>query len=144
MNTHKKIIVSIGALLVAVLFFFGGMKYGEMHAVITMPAQSSRGQGGGRNGGMRNGNGGFISGDILSKDSMSITIALQNGGSKTVYTSGSTIVLKSVAGALNDLAVGQTVSVQGSVNADSSLTAQSVQIRPVGMRRGTTTPQQLQ
>jgi hypothetical protein len=147
-NMNKKIIGGGIALVVAIGLFFGGMKYGQAHAQTT--GQMGRGQFSGQMAGafgnrrgMQNGgaNGGFVIGDILAKDDKSITISLPTGGSKIVFTSGSTQVMKTTAGSLADLVVGQSVSVQGSANSDGSVTAQAIQLRPAGFMRGSTTSQ---
>lgn len=130
---NKKItLIIIIAVLVAGGMFFGAYKYGE-HA-------QGRSQFGGqesfnRNGQPRNSavrggnNAGFTAGKILNKDNSSISISLQNGGSRIIFISTSTPVLKSVSGSLDDLEPGQNVLIQGSPNSDGSLTAQSIQIR---------------
>lgn len=77
--------------------------------------------------------GGFIGGTVIARDGQSVTVKLQDGGSKIVFIGGSTQVAKTVSGSLADLAVGTNVMVTGSANPDGSVTAQSVQIRPVRM-----------
>ena len=80
----------------------------------------------GRNGGF----GGLTTGQIISKDINSITISAQSGGSKIIFLDSNTKVLKQTAGTLSELAVGTEVSITGVSNADGSVSAQSVQIRP--------------
>lgn len=119
--------------------FYAGMHYAQSKAVT--PAnfanmtpeerQALRGQfgnGGGRGG--RTGNGG-ASGEIISKDATSITIKLRDGsGSKIVFLSGATPIMKTASGTASDLQVGTQVNAMGTANSDGSITAQTVQIRP--------------
>lgn len=133
----------IGVILVSGSFY-GGMKYAQGRAPATgagggmgnfgnltpeqRQARLASGMGGGRGGGR--GAGGFTIGDIILKDDKSITVKLQDGGSKIIFLSASTTVMKAITGTVSDLTVGTTVSAAGTPNSDGSITAQSVQIRP--------------
>lgn len=120
----------IGAAVVVIIAlsgsFYGGMQYQKSKAggrgAFTAGAA-------GRTGGM----GGFATGDILSHDDTGITIKMRDGSSKIILVPASAAVLKSTSGSLGDLSVGQSVTVTGSTNADGSINAQTVQIRPAGM-----------
>jgi len=139
---NKKIIVSVVVcLVIALLSFRGGMMYGNKNTTsINANGQGSFNQGGfnqngvgGRTGqGMRGGaGGGIVSGEILSKDDTSITVKLSNGGSKIVLLSPTAKVEKTVDGTVADVIVGKSVMVVGTANPDGSVSAISVQIRPV-------------
>jgi len=138
----KKILV-FGILVVAVLVgggvFYGGMKYAqskskgnfqnlspEQQQKFKQMDASGMGPGGGTPG-----NSNFVSGEIISKDDKSITVKLRDGGSKIIFYSDATEVSKFVNGASSDLEVGKTVTADGKANQDGSVTAQSIQLRPI-------------
>src|SRR5882724_11228048 len=133
---NKNITLVVGAIVIAGLSFYGGIAYGKNGSGQTASLQGNfrgLGQGAAGAGGQRNGqNGGFTGGEILSKDNNSITVQLRDGSSKIVLVSSSTQVMKAAQGSLADLATGAQVTVMGSANADGSITAQTVQIRPAG------------
>lgn len=138
----KNIIFVIVALLVGAAGFYGGMTFsgrslqantlqggnfsGQNTAVrqqrlqqMGMTGQVGRAQAGG-----------MVNGEILSADDKSITVKLRDGGSKIVFFSASTEIGKFVTAAVTDLVSGKTVSVNGTANADGSVTAKTIQIRP--------------
>ncbi len=129
---NKKIITGVIAVVIIVGVFYAGMTYGKKQS--STIAQNFRtgnftgGQGTGTRGGTRAG-GGIVSGDIITKDATGVTVKLQDGGSKIVLLSNSTMFLKTVKGTLTDLSVGTQITVIGATNSDGSVTAQSVQIR---------------
>jgi len=130
---NQKIFIIFGAviLLVGGSAFYGGMKYDQGKNKTERPAGIR--EFGGSNGGPRGaraGNG-FAGGEVISKDDKSITIKLQDGGSKIVFISDSTSVMKSTQGSLGDIAVGGQVMATGSPNPDGSISAQSIQIRSI-------------
>lgn len=115
--------------------FYGGMKYGQQSGLAAASQGNFRGTGGGGTGGARrggpNGMGGDVaSGEIISRDNKSITVKLRDGGSKIIFIADSTQVMKSISGTVSDLAVGDQVMSFGTANADGSITAKSIQIRP--------------
>lgn len=128
----------VAIVVVGGLMFFAGTKYsvGQSTANNFM-GQTAGGQGQGQGGARRNvqggrggAMGGFTTGEVLSKDDKSITLKLNSGGSKLIFLTSSTKVMKSTEGAMTDLKVGDNVSTNGTPNADSSINAESVQIRP--------------
>lgn len=136
--------IVIGIVLVGAGSLYAGVKYGESKGAATLRAggglanltpeerQARRAQFGMGGGGARGagGGGGFSAGEILSKDDKSITVKLRDGGSKIIFFSGATQVMKVVTGSAGDLIIGEQVSVMGNANADGSISAQSIQMRP--------------
>jgi len=126
------IITIIVAVVVGALSFYGGWQYGQKQI------KNARGnfnpQGGMIANGARRGNStttaGIINGDIISKDDKSMTLKLRDGGSKIILLSSSTQIVKQASSSVGDLQVGDSVMANGTTNADGSLTAQMVQLRP--------------
>jgi len=144
----KKIlpIFVLAVLIVGGGAFFAGMKYGQSKGSNSFsradfqnlsPAErQQRMQQAGAAGGFRamggnNHGSGFVSGEIISKDDTSVTVKLPDNGSKIVFFSASTSIIKSTDGAFGDLETGKTIMVNGTVNSDGSVTAQSIQLSPV-------------
>lgn len=134
MNQNKKIISGIVGIIILAGAFYGGMVYGgnNVRASVNSRGTSFNQNGLNSRGGMINARntGGFINGQIISKDNKSITVALLGGGSKIIFLDSNTKILKSVNGTTTDLATNIEVSITGTPNADGSISAQSIQIRP--------------
>lgn len=129
----KKYRTHIIWLVIAIAAFAGGMYYANATASATAFsgarnqgsfASSTRGAFGARGNG-----GGFVSGQVITKDAQSITVQLPNGNSAIVFYSSSTQVMKPAAASIADLVPGTEISVGGTENADGSMTAQSIQVR---------------
>jgi len=137
---NKKIVFIVVGIIVLIGVFYGGMTYGQSKATTTAnTANASRAGQFGRNVGGRASGGGFVSGEILSKDATSIIVKLNNNdptsttngtGSKIIFFDASTTVSKMAAGSINELATGTQISITGTANPDGSVTAKSIQIRP--------------
>ncbi|HVY67512.1 MAG TPA: hypothetical protein VHA30_01280 [Patescibacteria group bacterium] len=115
--------------------FFGGMKYQQAKTLKSFAgrvgqftAQGAR-TGGQRPGGLAGGGNDFVNGQVVSKDTNTITVKLANGGSKVVVFGPSAQFRKAVDGTADDVSVGSSVTITGTDNSDGSITAQSVQIR---------------
>ena len=143
MNSKSIAITVVVALIVGGAGFYGGTVYeknslaaagqGRMAAGGNFAGRNGGAQGQVRSGaaGMRGGNnGGFISGQITAMDDKSITVKDRTGSSKIILYSSSATIGKTVDGSASDLATGQDVMVNGTVNSDGSVTAQNIQIRP--------------
>lgn len=143
----KKIlpVIIVAVIIIGAGAFYGGLKFADAKK----PAagqfgefQAQRGQGAGAGGvnlamaGRKSvgQGGGQMSGEILSIDDKSVTIKLNDGGSKIAFFSTSTEVSKYTAGSISDLVAGTNVMVLGKANADGSVIAQTIQIRPAGFR----------
>jgi hypothetical protein len=75
--------------------------------------------------------GGMVSGEVLSIDGQSITIKIQNGGSKIVLVPDDVKVTKSVSTDRSDIKQGENITVIGKANGNDSISAESIQIRPL-------------
>ncbi|MDD4762114.1 MAG: hypothetical protein PHZ25_03785 [Candidatus Pacebacteria bacterium] len=127
---RKKIYVSIAAVLIGISLFYSGVKYGESKKTTAFSGNmGARLNGSGFQNGTKNQGGGMIMGEIISKDEESITVKLQTGGSKIIFTPASTPIFKSTEGQKEDLVIGDNVSISGKSNSDGSFTADSVQIK---------------
>ena len=139
MNNMDKKIQYIVAVVVAVVIgggaFYGGMAYAKNKVA----SQRSSFQGMRMGGRFAAGNN-FVGGTVVAKDAQSITIKDRSGNSRIIFYSGTTDVGKFVQGTVDDLAVGKTVMVNGKTNSDGSITAQSIQIRPMLPTPTTSTP----
>ena len=145
----KTLPVIIAVIAIGALSFFGGIKFAESQNLQANSLQSGRNFNGsfpGGNGGLPSGiagpngaltgsrrmgqNGSFIGGEILNGDDQSITVKLQDGGSKIVFLSASTKIVKTTDGTNDDLAAGKNVMINGTANSDGRLTAVNIQLRP--------------
>lgn len=127
--------IVIVAIVVAIIGFYGGMKYGQSKSTVT--GNSQYGAGGARTGGVgarfRGANGGSATaGDVLSKDASSLAVKTRDGSSKLIFYSASTPITKMVSGSADDVQAGTAVTVEGTPNSDGSINAQMIQIRPAG------------
>jgi len=158
-NFTKKntIYIALTIIIVGAGAFYGGMVYGKKSSGslsdlknLTPQEQRQKLQslglfGGGTNGGARGdfgrngGTGGtgnqFDTGQIIAKDDKSITVKSNDGNSKIIFLSASTEINKSATGTPSDLIVGEQVTINGTANADGSLTAAAIQLRPNLPRR---------
>jgi hypothetical protein len=135
---NKKILLTIlMVVLVGAGSFYAGMTYGKTkNSFVNKNGNSQRiGAPGDQGNNQMNESrrmgqgGGFINGTILSKDDKSITLKLNDSGSKIIFLSDSTKITKSATGTATDLNISSNVMVNGTTNSDGSVTAQNIQIR---------------
>ena len=122
---NSKILMIIVIIVVAGGAFFGGMKYQQSKVGSFAGGQSGafrQRMGQGQSAVSRP-----VRGDILSIDSNTMTVKLQDGSTKIIILSGSTTYMKEAPSTVADLKAGITVMVTGTSNSDGSVTAQSVQ-----------------
>ena len=136
-DSKKTTMMIVGALVIALVFGFGGYKIGASSAPTGKGAganfaNSNFGGAGGAaaRGGANRNQGGVTNGEVLSKDDKSLTVKMRDGGSKIIFFSTSTEISKFVSGNLSDVIIGTNVMTAGKTNADGSITAQTIQIRP--------------
>jgi len=139
----KPFSVVIIAVVVAVLGFFGGMKYEE--SVSTANRQNMFGQFGQGQAGQnarRQFSGRPVNGEIISVGDNSITVKMPDGQSKIVLINDSTQIREASNASKSDLKQGSAVAVFGSQNSDGSITAQNVELNPQFLRFANLTPTQ--
>ncbi len=122
--------VVITVIIAGGIAFYGGIKYDQSQ----QPATGQRPQqfsGGRRNNGQGGNINNFVAGEILSKDSQSVTIKSNDGSSKIVFFSSTTKIMQSTEGTPANLMVGKQAIINGSANQDGSFNAQIIQIRPL-------------
>jgi hypothetical protein len=149
----KKIIITATIIVISGGAFFGGIKYAESKSVskqiqrnnfqnfrnMSPEERQQMAQNSGSNPGampnnrantsQRNG-GGSTTGEIISIDDKSLTVKLQDGGSKIIFISNSTEITKTATGTISDLEIGNNVMTNGTTNSDGSITAQTIQLKP--------------
>ena len=82
----------------------------------------------GRGMGMRgNGN---VAGTVINQDATTITLSLPQGGSRTVLITPTTTILKTAPGTMNDIQKDSFLMVSGTSNADGSISATTLSLRP--------------
>ncbi len=134
-NMKKILPIIIALILTSGGVFYGGMKYGQSKSLLanltpqgfqnlSLEQRQQKIQ--------QTGTAGInpdsTMGTIILKDDQSVTIKLKDGGSKIIFYSDDTKISQSIKGTLNDLTIGQDITVQGKANSDGSLTAQSIQL----------------
>jgi hypothetical protein len=132
--TQKQIsVILVGAAVLASVAFYTGTKYATASP---NPSLASGGMNrfGSSASGARRGmmGGGILVGDILNLDQQTLTLKLRDGGSRIVFLSNSTPVLKTASGTVADLQIGQPVSITGRTNSDGSVNADLIQVRTLG------------
>lgn len=133
----KKYSVHIIWAVIAVVALVGGIFYGKGSATSTASSARSFASST-RSGFGRAAGGGFVSGQIISVDTNSMTVSLANGNSQVVFYSSSTQVMKPTIVPASTLAAGTRVMIGGTANSDGSLTAQSIQVQTgTGLPGGT-------
>lgn len=140
----KKILPIIAVLIAAVAVgaFYAGMKYGNSRNSLSnlsrQDLSSEQRQQifqANMSGGSQRGSGAnFLSGEVISKDDKSLTIEMPEGGSKIVFFSGSTKILKTTDGSIDDIGLGKQITISGKENSDGSYTAESIQERQLIQR----------
>jgi hypothetical protein len=126
---QQKIALAVGGVLLASAGFLAGMEYSRMNVPSRVPRGDFAGMRGAQ-GGARMMGGGFVTGEVLSKDDKSVTVKSRDGGSRIVFYSGSTHIGKSVDGVIDDIAVGSRVLISGTANSDGSISAQTITMNP--------------
>ena len=124
----KKYSVHIIWAVIVIVALVGGVVYGK--SSVASPAKGTAASAT-RSGYARTGaaGGGFVSGQIISVDTDSLTVSLANGNSQVVFYSDATQVMKPTIVPASTLVAGTRVMIGGMANSDGSLSAQSIQVQ---------------
>ena len=143
MKSQTIIIPILLLVVVAGGAFFAGMKYDQSRrsTFARQAGNSTLGQRGGMMGGNRAGLR-PVTGTIVSSDQNTLTVKLFEGSSRIVLLTDKTTINKAAEGTKEDLKAGETVAVNGTDNADGTVTAQNIQLNPVVRALPTVTPKQ--
>jgi hypothetical protein len=153
MKTQNYLVFALVVIAVGVGSFYGGMLYagkksnssslsggGNFQNLTQEQRQQMRTNGGAGQYSARSRNGsnggGFVSGEIIKKDSNSVTVKLPDGGSKIIFFSDTTKVSKMADGTINDVVVGKSIIANGKTNQDGSISADTIQFRPNMLQGG--------
>jgi hypothetical protein len=132
---NKKQILSVIVLLaVAGGAFFVGTRFQSKRFLAGFGQQTNgnnaQGQRNGAIGRGMMGAGRPVAGEIISVDDKSVTVKMNDGSSKIVLFSDTTVINEATTVGKEKLSVGGTVSVFGTTNSDGSVTAQNIQLNP--------------
>lgn len=143
----KKTILGVAIVIVLLAAaFYSGMQYaqtGSFNNLFTAEKMQQRlprggpgdfGGPGGFAGPGRNAN--FVAGEIIAADTASVTVKSADSGSKIIFVSDSTKITKTNEGSLKDLVLGEQIMANGTTNSDGSISAESIQIRPLAPAPG--------
>ena len=133
MMKNPWMIIVIVAVLVGAAAFFGGMQYQKSQRNNQF-FQTGTGPRLNRFGG--NGQNPPVRGQIISTDSNGITVKLQDGSSKIVIIPDNANIMEATSAAKQSLTTGKNVMIFGTTNSDGSVTAQNVQLNPMGFGGG--------
>lgn len=136
---NNLLIIIITAILSGGIGFWGARAYQKNQKISATPGQLQFGKGmqngtghGGNNmtrGGKMPGNGGGpVSGEISSLEDKTITLKTQDGSSKIIVFSDSSIINKISEASLADLQVGSQIMVMGTSDDSGTLTAKTISI----------------
>lgn len=129
MKNKSLIITVVACVVVGAAAFFGGIQYQKMQRT-QFSASGATGRFARASGAPGQNGAAPVRGQIISADSTSITVKMQDGSSKIVVLPGNVNVMESTTASKQALTQGQTVMVFGTTNSDGSVTAQNVQINP--------------
>lgn len=121
----KKFFIFILVILVALVSFYGGMKFKEMRLRKNFSSLRGNFNQEGRTFSPR---AGFLTGTIISKDNESFTIKTERGETRVVFLTDQTKFLRSQEISKDEIQQGQRVMVNGRESSNNVFTAQLVQL----------------
>jgi len=147
MTSKSLIITSILILAAGGGGFFAGFKYQQSRSPSRADLTANRQFGGangrqGPAGALRAGGAPAVRGEIIEASPTSLTVKLPDESTKIILISDNTAINKADQATVDDLKVGESVSVFGQINSDSSVSATSIQLGTgLGPRGNASAPQ---
>ncbi|MGB8648318.1 MAG: hypothetical protein WCF84_23990 [Anaerolineae bacterium] len=143
MNRITKIIVGVVlAIILAGSSFYGGILYARGPGRTTQASGRFAGAPNGNNGqngtgapgqgGLGQGRGGGLFGQVVQAGDGVLVISDNNGAQTKILVTDTTLIEKNASVKLTDIAQGETVIVSGAQAADGTYTARSIQVAPAG------------
>ena len=135
---NKIIPIIIALVIIGGGAFYGGMRYGQGTYQISKNLSPEQQQflqkkaGGTFLGEIKDRGAGsnFLNGEVFNKDEQTLTLKMQEGGSKIMFFSDSTEISRTIEGLIDDIEIGKQIIVNGEQNSDGSYTAKTIQLSP--------------
>ncbi len=130
-KSNKGMVAVAAILIIGAGSFFGGMRYQQSKVHFgEFSRQNPTDQRSIQRGDMERGGASVASGEVVEIKEGMITLKMMDGGSRIIFVSDLTEVIKTEKGNISEIGVGEQIMVSGEQNADGSVVARSIQLSP--------------